>query len=156
MRGKQLTEWHRIGSTYLHVSTRKNSHAKAQRDADLFVLLFLCQKSLHTELKVAVRTCEGKANHKNTQKLCFACCSAKVCAVCVRQFHSAGYSCKLTSATFGSCPFVAQKNTSRYAQIRGDFSVYSVYSVWKNVSRKGAKGRGDLWAHRKHGRTQNF
>ena len=68
-------------------------------------------------------------NHRNTQKLCFACCSAKVCAVCVRQFHSAGYSCKLTSATFGSCPFVAQKNTSRYAQIRGDFSVDSVWKL---------------------------
>ena len=47
-----------------------------------------------------------------------------------------------------------KKNTSRYAQIRGDFSVFSwiafpsqvrtatfFSSVWKNVSRKGAKGR---------------
>ena len=32
VRGKQYTEWHRIiDSTYLHVSTRNISHAKAQR-----------------------------------------------------------------------------------------------------------------------------
>ena len=44
------TEYTEFCSTYLHVSTQKNSHAKAQRDAELFVLLFLCQKSLHTEI----------------------------------------------------------------------------------------------------------
>ena len=37
----------------------------------LYVLLFLCQILLHTELKVAVRTCEGKAMHGMTQNFVF-------------------------------------------------------------------------------------
>ena len=48
---------------------------------------------------------------------------------------------------------MAQKHTRRYVKIRGDFSVCS---VWNLLSRKGAKGREDLWAHRIHGMTQNF
>ncbi len=37
----------------------------------LYVLLFFCQILLHTELKVAVRACEGKAIHRRTQNFVF-------------------------------------------------------------------------------------
>ena len=48
---------HKFGQRLSSVLCEKTSHAKAQRDAECYVLLFLCQKSLH----------------RNTQKLCSAC-----------------------------------------------------------------------------------
>ena len=62
---------HKFGQR-LSVPCEKTSHAKAQRDAECYVLLFLCQKSLHTEITEIHRNFAPHA-------------SAKVCAICVRQ-----------------------------------------------------------------------
>jgi len=118
----ELTELHRIGSTYLHVSTRKKFSREGAKDAEQYVLLFLCQKSLHTEsteihrILLRMLFCESLRRLRETIPLRTAFCE-------FRGFHVN------PSIISNSCAFMAQKNTSRYEQIRGDFSVYSVDSV---------------------------
>ena len=83
-------------SAWQNFSVWKTSHAKAQRDAERYVLLFLCQNyftqtsQTDAEFYVLLFLCQKSCTQKAQKytEFCFAC-SAKVCAVCVRQFHSA-------------------------------------------------------------------
>ena len=94
------------------IPCEKNSHAKAQSDAERYVLLFLCQILLHTEMHrmtqkfvLDKRTEEhifvSRRRRRRAQKLCdtLRLCvrinnmSAKVCGVCVRQKRAARILC---------------------------------------------------------------
>ena len=126
VRGKQYTEWHRIiDSTYLHVSTRNISHAKAQR----------------------ARRFMGTQNAQNDTEFCFwqkniflshaddADVRRKLCdtlRLCVRINNIVCESlCRL-----------------RETKTRRKDSVSSVSSVWKILSLEGVKDAelfSELW-----------
>ena len=75
----------------------------------------------HTELKVAVRTCEGKATHGMTQNWLRMFCG------CLRRLRET-IPLRMALVKIRAHSW-HKKNTSRYVQIRGDFSVHSVDSV---------------------------
>ena len=168
---------HRICSTDLHVSTRKNSQAKAQRARSV---MSFCS---YVKIKFSHGSTEihrNFASHVVPRKSASSAWDHPIPhgSLLPTTFYLLSvphgithYSLLTDTAPHGisvnSCPFVAQKNTSRYAQIRGDFSVYSVdcfpltssdsdFQFCVKFLTQRRKGRGDLWAHRKHGRTQNF
>ena len=103
-----LTEIHRICSTYLHVSARKNSHAKAQRARSY---LYFCsyvknrctQKSQkYTETLLRMLFCESLRRLRETIPLRTAFCEFR------------GFRVN-PSVISNSCAFVAQK---KYKKIR--------------------------------------
>ena len=127
----------------LHVSSRiytEKFSRKGAKGAERYVLLFLCQNKIFTHRNTefwSVSFRESLRRLRETIPLRMVHYYLLLPHYSLIQFRMAllttHYSLLTDIAPHGisenSCPFVARKNTCRYAPIRGDFSVDSVDSV---------------------------